>query len=89
MSVITLSDFVEDAHYNRRGRVTAVHFGCPEGAAWLMGQERQAPAEGRWLSVLVDGGGSIAVHESALTKVEPFELDNTWADFYWPEVVKR
>jgi hypothetical protein len=54
-----------------------------------MGQERQAPAEGRWLSVLVDGGGSIAVHESALTKVEPFELDNTWADFYWPEVVKR
>lgn len=82
-SGISLGDFVSDAHYRRRGRVTAVHHGCPEDAGWLDGQERPAPADGRWLSVLVDGGGSVAVHESALTREEPFPLDNLWADFYW------
>ena len=39
MSAISLGDFVNDAHYDRRGRVTAVHHGCPENAAWLAGQE--------------------------------------------------
>lgn len=80
---VSLGDFVEDREFSRRGRVTAVHLGCPEGAAWLSVQERAAPPDGRWLSVLIDGGGSVAVHESALTKVEPFHLDNIWSDFYW------
>lgn len=83
MSEVSLGDFVEDAHFARRGRVTAVHHGCPESAGWLAGQERTAPPGGRWLSVLIDGGGSVAVHESAVKKVEPFELDNIWTDYYW------
>jgi hypothetical protein len=91
-----LGDYVETLNTGFRGRVTDVHFGCPESSTWLSLQQSLGPnpmefQNVRWLSVLVHGGGSIAIPDDPqfIMHVEPFDLDNVWADEYFRESVKE
>lgn len=86
----TLTAWVRD-QYGRVGRVTAIHHGCPESKAWIAGQQIPVTREqldDYWVSVLLDGGGSVVQPIGTLTvmEVSPGQrLDNTWTDFYFGE----
>lgn len=86
---IGLGDYVHTMTHDYRGRVTDLHFGCPEGRAWIMGQEVPIRDEALdslypWLTVLVHGGGAVVVPAYDIELTEPFEFVNPWADHYWP-----
>lgn len=83
-----LGSYVETDAHRHRGRITQFHDSCPEGAAWLMGQEDgrvRDLEDNAWASVLVHPAGSVVVPVSLMRKVEPFEFTNPWADDYWEE----
>jgi hypothetical protein len=75
--------------YGQRGRVFTVHFDCPESDWWKEQQGYDVAAEEaktrRWVSVLVDGGGSAVLPETMVEPTEPFELRNSSAIFYFGE----
>lgn len=81
-----LGDWVVD-QYGRTGRVTAIHFACPESPSWIRGQAipvTEAQRDGRWVSVLVHGGGAVVQPIDTLTVTEPpGVIDNLWADVYF------
>lgn len=82
-----LGDHVED-HYGRKGRITDLHHSCPQDEEWIRLQARPVTAaerKERWASILVDGGGAVVVAASRLTKVEPFDLDNGYAESYFAD----
>jgi len=81
---VGLGDYVRD-DYDRLGRVTAIHHECPESDVWLALQEKPRRKEGRWVSVLVHGGGSVTMPDDAAQRVEPFDFENPWSDFYFTE----
>jgi hypothetical protein len=85
---VSLGDYVNTLTHGHTGRVYAVHHGCPEGAAWMMGQEVPIREEAktptyRWLSILVQGAGSVVVPEYDAEKTDPFPFSNPWASHYW------
>ena len=84
---VYLGVFVEEGRYGRRGRVVNIDIQCPEGKEWLKAQripftKWEIQAE-RWISVLVDNGGSIITTENHLKIVEPFKLNNNWNVHYF------
>lgn len=87
-----LGDYVETIPFGYRGRVTKVHHWCPESDGWLAGQTGLGPdpmqfKKNRWISILVHGGGSVVFPDDPefIMHVEPFDLDNLWADEYFRE----
>ncbi len=85
-SSVVLGDYVQENRYGRRGRITQIHFQCPQGAAWQMGQEIPLTDEeinSRWVSILVDGGGAMVTPMTDCEIVEPFDFTNLWEDFYF------
>lgn len=89
---IVLGDYVETDTHGHRGRVHQVHpgypagSGCPESDAWLAGQQPEPLTiykNERWISVLVHGGGSIAVPSALAHRVEPFNFVNDYANQYF------
>ena len=84
---VHLGDFVRTHKYGYTGRVTQVHLeGCPEGAAWQMGQVpalEPGEADEPWYSVLVEPAGSVVVSARDIEKAEPFEFHNPWAAEYF------
>lgn len=84
---VVLGDFVTESNYGRKGRVTAIHTDCPESQSCIDGQtipvtKWEQNAE-RWISILLDDGGSIVVTENKLTVVEPFKMRNNWYAHYF------
>lgn len=90
-----VGDFVEVYRHaqagggvHRRGRIFDAHFYCPESDAWLeaqqlLGPEPEAWRKCRWVSVLVDTGGSVVVPEQFVRVIEPFELTNNSKGLYF------
>lgn len=78
-----LGSYVVDK-LGRKGRVTSVDHGHSgrSGTDWLTDEEKASRV---WLSVLVDGGGSIEAPETVLTEIEPFPFTNNWASFYFAD----
>lgn len=79
---IVLGSYIIDS-YGRRGRVIAIHSGCPEDQSWLQSQDTPMPGDGRWVSALVEGGGSIHSHDGFVALTQPFDLENDWESFYF------
>lgn len=98
MSVATecrpvLGDWVRTTTYGFVGRVYAIHHSCPEDAAWLAGQATPIPEElvdQPWCSVLVDGGGSVAVPISLCSVLNdhPKRIRHWSAGLYFREEVE-
>ena len=82
--------WVSTDRYGHVGRVTAVHVQCPESESWIA---RQVPPisdkdrDGRWVSILCHGGGSVAVPIASVATIpaenQPDALDNTWTDHHF------
>lgn len=86
---IGLGDFVRTATHGYRGRVTEVHFGCPQDSDWVAAQAVPIRAEALdglhvWFSILVHEGGAVVAPAYDVERVERFDLDNDWAREYWP-----
>lgn len=91
-----LGDYVEVMRHDSsgggvhlRGRIFDAHFHCPESDEWLGGQQLLGPdpeawRRCRWVSVLVDKGGSVVVPDQFIRVVEPFDFENKSAGMYWP-----
>lgn len=86
-----LGAHVKTSPYGYMGRVTRIDRACPESDAWLEGQQGLGDdpmqyRDVRWLSILVHGGGSVAVPDlpGFVRQVEPFTLDNLYAADYFP-----
>lgn len=91
MSEIVLGSYVNVPQYGYLGRVKDKYhwFGeTPEDEEWL---DMQRPpivedeVHGPWVSILVDGGGSVLFPLSRVEPTEPFELRNPFASFYFGE----
>jgi hypothetical protein len=86
-TAVKLGSFVRTHKYGYIGRVTEIHLtGCPEGAAWQMGQAiplEEGEADEVWFSVLVDPAGAVVVSSRDIEAIEPFEFHNPWADEYF------
>lgn len=74
----------------QRGRVTDVHYGCPESDAWKAGLSLRAAAEAdentRWLTLLVQNGGAVVYPDFLLTTIPPIpakEMRNNSYNFYF------
>jgi hemimethylated DNA binding protein len=71
-----IGDYVRTTDHNFRGRVYKLHpDGCPESELWLRRQSipvREHKDE-PWISVLVNGGGAVAVPTARAFLIEPFE----------------
>lgn len=85
-----LGDYVKTPKHGFRGRVNDVHHCCPETDMWLEGQANLGVdpfqyRNVRWISILVDGGGSIATPDlpEFVEHTDAFELQNSWADEYF------
>lgn len=89
-----LGDFVSTNGGLYTGRVHKVHLACPESNAWLAGQQLLGdnPMQyrlGRWVSVLVHGGGAVVVPDldEFVQTIGSFVLENKWADIYFGDTV--
>lgn len=95
---IVLGAYVRDNGYGRVGRVTDIDFSfgltsqarnsSDGGEAWLAGQFIPVSDEqrrGRWISILVHGGGSILVPADRVEVVDPFPFVNDMAALYFGE----
>lgn len=82
---VHLGAYVKTARHGYTGRVHAVHYGCPEGAAWqsMQSYDVTAAPTKRWVSILVHGGGSVAFPETLVEPIAPFALDNNSAVFHF------
>jgi hypothetical protein len=86
-----LGDWVQAENYGYIGRVTEIHHWCPEGPAWIQGQSIPVTEEqvnGRWVSILIQGGGAAVQPISTVrvldeTEVPATALDNLWAEVYF------
>lgn len=75
------------------GRVHKVHpLGCPESDYWLsiqqlLGEKPMQYKDDVWISFLVHGGGAITVPDNSkfVLPLEPFPLENSWADVYFKD----
>ena len=88
--VPVLGDWVVSMNYGYEGRVTEVHHWCPESEAWIAGQSVPVTDEqrkGRWVSVLVHGGGAVVQPISTVRVLgegeHPDALRNDYADMYF------
>jgi hypothetical protein len=82
VKAISVGDYVETQPFGLRGRVYAAHEQCPENMDWFRAQKYGLQRQdywGPWLSVLVDGDGSIAVPLRNARQVPPFRLHNSSA----------
>lgn len=80
-----VGDYVQTQRHEMKGRVTAIHDGCPEGPAWRMMQRppltgEAAEGKGTWVSVLVHPNGAVVVPLSDAKAIEPFPFRNPWAE---------
>jgi len=86
-----LGDWVRTPH-GYRGRVYAIHHSCPESDEWLALQVIQPTAsqlEGKWASVLCDGGGSVC-HPAEALEILPHPIKgfrHPFASMYFREVM--
>lgn len=83
---VVLGSYVRDP-FGRRGRVYQVHYGCPESQEWMAAQvlDVQDASRSRWVSILCDGGGAVSFPADRVELIEPFELRNNSALFYFGE----
>jgi hypothetical protein len=82
VKAISIGDYVQTEPFGFRGRVKGCHEQCPESMDWFRAQKYGLQRQdywGPWLSVLVDGDGSIAVPLRNATQVPPFRLHNSSA----------
>lgn len=85
-----LGDFVEHIHEpSLKGRISNVHYSCPENNTWLRSQTLLGPdpmqyKDDRWVSILVHEGGSIAVPDRFVRVVDPFPIRNDSIGMYFP-----
>ena len=85
-----LGDWVKSLQYGHVGRVFKVHHWCPQDEAWIAIQSisvTDEQREERWVSILVDKGGSVVQPISTvrvLTADEaPEKLRNDFASMYF------
>lgn len=86
---IGIGDYVGTDTHGYRGRVYAVHFGCPEDKRWIAGQRvpirDEALAPGYiWFSILTHGGGAIVAPAYGVHVIDPFDFVNDFEAEYWP-----
>lgn len=71
-----LGSYVRTSDHGHTGRIYEIHDGCPEGAAWRMGQEvplqgEYAEGRGTWYSILVHPAGAVVVPADLVAVIEP------------------
>lgn len=86
---IGLGSYVDRVSMQMRGRVTSVHFSCPEDDEWVALQSIPIRPEALqvpyvWFTVLVDGGGAVVLPAYDVTPRGAFMLDNAYASEYFP-----
>jgi hypothetical protein len=84
-----LGAWVRTDAFNRSGRVTDIHLGCPEDDAWLACQSDRrviGMKDEVWVSILVHEGGAVTVPAELTHRIDPIpNFKNTWASFYFDE----
>jgi hypothetical protein len=85
---IKLGTFVQTHKHGHVGRVYDIHLeGCPQGAAWQMGQDIplvEGEANDVWYSVLCEPSGAVVVSARDIERIEPLaEFHNPWNDEYF------
>lgn len=81
-----LGDYVQTRRFGSRGRVTKLHWSCPESEEWQSIQTGLAPeqfTQERWASILCQPAGAVVVPFSDVEVVEPFPFTNPYAADYF------